>query len=470
MIHQNPDVERFVIGALLDSDGVAARRDNRALLAGLSLAPDDFTDRRMRVFFGAICSLVEAGTPVDPETVTGASKPFLRESPHQELLTLRGSNTATMGILSTHAATLRRLSALRRLAAHYRAQLAAMDGARADPGKLMHLSSSFLGTEAAGLSEGDESGGVDVSELADEWGAFIDGKREPYLRTHIEALDAEFNGFVPNLNLIGGRASVGKTALIAEMLMNWLKQKIPVGLFGLEDGTAWLLKRHLSRALGIPYGAVGATRLNDELWDTYAKEMQDMQNLFDEKLHVYRKGGIASGRMLAIARRWIYVNGVRAIVIDHGGEIRHENASARDRYDLAVRNSMEGLRDLAIQTKTPVIVLWHLNREGAKAGQPTMEAFKESGYLEAMARTMLGLWERPERNPNQLLVTVVKATNGRRDVTVALDKDFVHGLVHSRGGRTLDLQAEARTEQREASSSSKEKAQKLLRRIGGLAP
>ena len=439
MRHADPQLEARVLGALLDSE--TWRTSAATLLGETALQLEDFSDDAHRTVFGAIRALSERGRPTD----AGAVWPLIRdtgaESTQEALAALQNANQLSPESFRIQAAEMRRMALLRRLEGHYREQLRALSAQRPDPVAISAAADAFNANFAASV-EGDEPGDADIHELGEEWDAFLNGKREPYLRTGIQAIDAIFGGFVPNLNLVGGRASIGKTALVAEMVWNWLNEGHRVGVFGLEDGTRWLIERHMSRALGIPVGAIAASRMHEYQWATYAERAAAWAPMLRDRLCVFRRAGISAPELLATAKRWIHVKRVRAIVIDHGGEVRHQNPGAKDRYDLAVKSTMEGLRDLAHNSKTPIIVLWHLNREGAKLGQPTMESFKESGYLEAMSRTMLGLWER-EQSPGQMLVTVVKATKGRRDVTCWVPRDEQHALVHSVGGGAVDLREEA---------------------------
>lgn len=457
MTHADTKLEGSVIGALLDADGQSWHATAAQLIEATGLSADDFTDGRHRSAFGAIRALADRGRPTDAQAVAAVQSDLSASA----LTALQAGNSIlTLPTLRACAEDLRRLTLLRRLEAHHKAQLAALGKSSADPAKLAAAAEAFC-RDFAGTVEGDETGDVDVYELSEAWDAFAQGKREPYLRTGLEVLDEHFNGFVANLNVIGGKASMGKTALIAQMLWGWLEKGLRVGLFGLEDGTGWLVERHMSRALGLPVGLMAACGLHPHQQETYAQKSNDWADMLRRQLCVYRRAGLGASNMLAIAKRWIHVKGVQAIVIDHGGEVRHESVASKERYDLAVGETYRSLRDLAVNTKTPVIVLHHLNRESAKGGQPTMEGFRETGLIENMARTALGLWER-EQNAGQLLVTVLKATKGKRDVTVALNRDVEHALVHAQGGFFVDLQGEAEAERLARSNTSTRKRVNLF--------
>ena len=108
----------------------------------------------------------------------------------------------------------------------------------------------------------------------------------------------------------------------------------------------------------------------------------------------------------------------------------------------AIAPILDQLATLGDRHKVAIIVNWHLNRDGEDEERPRMRDYKESGYLDAAARAMLGLWEQKSR-PGYLLVTGVKATEGKRDWTVAIERDAEHALVHSLGGYEVDFAAEA---------------------------
>jgi replicative DNA helicase len=441
---------------------------------------EDFGDARHAAVFAAMGALHASGVAVDSLTVAERLRELgtLGQAGGVAYLTQLDAAVHLSGNLRAYVATVRDRAMRRAVAARAQALLEEAHNLRRPPGRVAHeAGEDFRGLALSGGEEADERGHLDVESLNESWEAFAAGQRSPYLPSGLEALDAVFRGFVPNLNLVGGKASMGKTAFVAEVAWGWLQRGVPGGIFGLEDGTRWLVERHCARAVGLDLGDVGACRLHDVQQEAYQRFMGEAWDVTSRLLRVHRTSGLAAPELLRKAERWI-AGGARWLVVDHGGRIAHESSSAKERYDLAIKRTAEGLDNLAHNTGVPIIVNWHFNREGSKQeGQrPTMEAFKESGYLEAFSGTMLGLWERPE-NEGHLLVTVVKNRKGPRDVTVALERDARYGLVKSTGGFALDFKAESAAAQAAKAARSRNKRNLFepdegtqLRALGGILP
>ena len=442
--------ERAIIGAVLSGATRAQVGDLKA---------EDFTEARAHVW-DAVLSLFAQGAEVTHLTLAEALKARGRlvevGGPSalmraDEVLPKRG---ALLG-LNAHVAIVRDRARRRRLEALGERIKGMAHDLNVTPDNIASGAvQALLATETAMQEEPPD---IDIAELSEQWAAFMDrvdsgapmGLDNGFqLRTGIEALDALF-AFVNNLNVIGGRASMGKTALVAEIIWNWLKADVRGGIVGLEDGTKWLTRRHLSRSLGIPVGMVGACRLQDYQLGHMQSWMDNTSAMYRRNLKLHRAGGIDAPGLLSLVQRWIG-EGLRWIVIDHGLRVNYGDDK---RYDRKIGITLDQLATLGDRNKVAVIVNWHLNRDGEDEVRPKMRDYKESGYLDAAARAMLGLWEQKTR-PGFLLVTGVKATEGKRDWTVAVQRDAEHALVHSQGGYEVDFAAEAQAA-KEAADAAK---------------
>lgn len=427
MTHAVPSLEREAVGGLLD-----LAHDAKSLLEASGLAPQDFSDLAARGAFGAIVAMVERGRTPTLESVAAVvgariaawvCKPALR----------------TRETFLSDATEIRRLSKLRTLEAFHRKQLEALSAQNADPAQVALAAEAFVQT-FAGTTAPDETGERDLLEIAEDWDAYTQGIRAPFVPTGIDVLDEHFGGWVCSLNVVGGLPSVGKSALVGETIMNNLRAGLRVGLFGLEDATKWLAKRHIARALGINVGAVAATKLHDHQAAALSEELNRLDKLVRGNLVVYRRPGITPQELLQRCRHWVLNLGVKCIYIDHGGEVQHQSSGPRDRHDLAVAATYRGIRDLAVTHRVPIVVLCHFNRDADGTGRPRPKSFAETAYIERMARLALGLWER-EQDPDELLVEVLKATEGERDVTLAIKRDRRFALVRSHGGQRVNHEA-----------------------------
>ena len=430
------DVEREIIGNLLaNSDGWPHAE---------GLLPEDFSQANHGVIFRAMLAVRARG--LEPDHLTLAEQLKVQG----QLVAVGGpaalmAMDAGVGLFANfpkHIATLKSLARHRAVAAAYRAAAAeAEDPTKPLPVLAASTSQRVLAYADADDGDADRMGDADVEAVNDRWLRHYEGEAGPFLPVGIDAIDGIFKGFHTNVNLIGGKASIGKTAKVATIVWGWLEKGIPGGIFGLEDGTEWLWERHCSRKVGIPYADVGACYLHEYQMGSYQDAMEKARVMLGTLLRTHCVSGLSGPDLLAKARRWIK-RGAKWILIDHGGRIEHQRTHDKEDNALGIKRTVQALDDLAHNEGVPIIVNWHFNRSGAIAGLPTMEAFRETGYLEMFAGSMLGLWERPE-NEGELLVTCVKNRKGPRDWTVAVQRDAKHGLVHPVNARLLDLKAEA---------------------------
>lgn len=439
---QDVAIERAILGGLL-ADFSLYGMESPAWRAANALKSDDMADVKHALVLGAMRQVFEAGTTPDYLSVAVA----LKNAGH---LVSVGGPAFLMGLdagigftgnMAKNVALVRDLARRRRLDAMYEAAKAELS----DTTKPISVVAGVQAERIAALSvETDEEvermGDADVEAVNQRWDDFYNGKPGRFLPVGIDVVDGIFKGFTHNLNLIGGKASIGKTAFVAEIAWGWMERGLPGGIFGLEDGTEWLWERHCSRKVGIPYADVGECVLHEYQLGTYETAYHRAREMLGKMLFTHTVSGLDAPGLLEKAKRWIR-KGAKWILIDHGGRIEHE-AKEKESFNLSIKRTVQALDDLAHNSGVPIIVNWHFNRPGSAAGLPTMEAFRESGYLEAFSGTMLGLWER-QQDEGMLLLTCVKNRKGKRDWTVALERDAKHGLVHRTGGRVIDLKAEA---------------------------
>lgn len=461
MSHSDPQAERAVLASVL------AEVATRAMVGDLK--PEDFSQKPFIKTWESVLALYAQGKATDYLSVADQLRAmgWLTEVEAAlggpgGLQTLDETGRALYlsgASISQHVAIVKDRAMRRRLAAHAKRLEAFTYDLNVRPEVM--ASSAVQALLASEVSTHEEPPDIDIVELAEQWFAFMErvdsgvplGLDNGFqLKTGVDVLDALFS-FVNNLNVIGGRASMGKTALIAEIIWNWLTANIRGGIVGLEDGTKWLTRRHLSRSLGLPVASMGACRLHEHQMGHMQSWMERASALYRQNLRIHRAGGIDAPGLLSLVQRWIG-DGLRWVVIDHGLRVNYGDDK---RYDRKIGITLDQLATLGDRHKVAIIVNWHLNRDGEDEQRPKMRDYKESGYLDAAARAMLGLWEQKSR-PGYLLVTGVKATEGKRDWTVAVERDAEHALVHSVGGYEVDFAAEAEAAKEAAAA---EKAAKM---------
>lgn len=441
MKFENPETEWVLLGALVDS--ASMHGDRRELLNIVGLTPDDFSQADARAYFGAIQTLAERERPVEPATVWSVARGMggVPENGHEKLSILQFSNAClTKASLSTHAQELRRHSKLRQLERFHREQLAALSKAT-DPTECASRLDTFA-KRFAGTEQDFGTGADDLMQLSEEWDAAATGQRKAYLPTGIRALDDVIMGWEENLNLVGGQPGMFKSGAIAAAIHNQLVDGHRLAVFGLEDGTKWIAKRLLSRKLGMPIKQVGKAILDKTQQHAVQTAMGELAHPL-RNLLTFSRGGLATGQLVQLCKRAIAVHKVRGIYIDHALEVQHEGLSKGDELRTRIQNTFAQLRDLAFTTHTPLIVVVHFNRSQAVAdGPPTMQQFAECAGIERMARLAIGLWERQADGADKVRCSVIKQTEGEKNVHLLLRREPEHALIANDGGVRFNPDAE----------------------------
>jgi replicative DNA helicase len=454
MSHSDVQAEKAVIGAVL----CGATRMQVA-----DLKADDFTEARPHVW-RAVMDLFNQGAGVDHITLSELLKTrgVLAEvgGPAELMRMDDGGRLAAFSGLPQHVGIIRDRARRRRLAAAGK-RLEAMSYD-------LNLGTDRIAAEGAqaamtagGTSDGDEAGDVDFWEIHERWTAWSGmteqqrAQHAPYLPMPWEFMrEAGVYGFPESLSVVAGRSGIGKTATLSTCMAYWLRVLPHKGaVIGLEDGTAWLDERWIASKLGLDYAAVGTARLSPSQELAYNDYAEHIVPLLQSKLKKYRRAGMTAGQLLARCRRWVD-EGVKWIVVDHGLRVTYES-DGRMREDRVIGQTMDALANLGLNYKCHIIVAWHLNRASDDDSTPTLGDLKESGYLDAAARAIYGLWKKGDRT----LCTVVKATKvAPVGMTCQLSWKDRSGMFDTSLGRVVDFEREAR-EAKEAAAAEKQQRQ-----------
>ena len=213
---------------------------------------------------------------------------------------------------------------------------------------------------------------------------FAGGGSIPGLATGFRDLDALTLGLRGgNLFVIAARPSMGKTALamnIAEHLA--LDQKIPVGVFSLDQSAEELVTRMLCSRASINLRAIH-NGLSKETDCTALKTTASA--LIKAPLYIDDTAGLTIDQICARARRMHQQHGIQLLVIDYLQLMKTPTV------DLP-----SDLKALAKELDIPIIVLSQLNRQPeTRDGQPQLEDLHDYGELEQYA-DIVGLLVRME--------------------------------------------------------------------------
>lgn len=436
MNHRDEQAEWWALGALLEHDAAQ-------LLTAHPVAPEVFTDPDRALAFRAIESFVSEG--VQPRLEAVAARLRWGGGPRLAAL-MNASNSATQGPWDASrfgpvATRLRECLRARRYEAALDAQRKAL-GEGVDPLALAQGMDELRRDLEAGEVEEERTGADDLLALCDDWAE--PDKRPTRIPTGIAVLDEHTGGgWVPNLNILAGQPGALKSGTAMLTAWNQARAGMSVGYIGLEEGTKFIARRLLASALGLSVRDVGRVRLNAYQQERLQEEAGRIYPVL-QRLRV-DAGANTPAKLGRLVRRWIS-QGVQCIYLDHGGEVEHDMV-VKDRFDLAIRRTLLGLRPLLIRHNVPLVWICHLNREPGD-GRPKKGHLKESGYLEAMGRLVLGCW-RHERWPDRMLLEVMKGNETEPDCTLWLQANWKAALPESDGGGRIawDELAEERREQ-----------------------
>lgn len=428
----NAEVEQHALGLLLHASRFEGPARAQELLAKSGLLPDQFALPLHREVFAAMEALLRQQRPATlpaVATLLAGSEAF-RAAGGRLATLLEAALGEQDTALPQYAETIRSLALLRRAADFLRGVATRAQRPSTDPVALLNDLRRFADENGAAARE-FRTCGEDAFRLAEKLDAVASGKREPVLPTGIEILDQEVGGFRPTLTVIGGLPGIGKSALVATILGNWAKQGIKCGLFGLEDGTEWVTERLVSREANVPLSWLDR-RLDDKRAEDVVEASGRVSLWMQNVAKCAPPGRLKPADLVAQARDWVVNRGVRAVIVDHIGELHH--GDNRERYDLSIAESLSQLRSLARDYGAVVVAVAHLKRATGK--RPTQADFAESAYVERMARLALGVWAGDD--PTGVNLTVLKHTYGPAGGTVTVRRVAAAALVASFGGSRLD--------------------------------
>lgn len=237
------------------------------------------------------------------------------------------------------------------------------------------------------------------------------------------------------LSIIGGRPSMGKTALALGLALNAARHKVPVAIFSMEMSVESLVHRLISSIAyqeripesKIPYLALRSGNFSSEAWGTIIEasgKLADLPIYIDDApktLPMLRSG----------VMRMVGEHGAGLVIIDYLQRIKHTLPGENRVREVA--DITQTLKDLTMSLQIPILTLAQLNRstEGRKDPRPRLADLRESGDIEADADVVLFPF-RPyvyddTQQPDRMDIIIAKQRNGPiGDATVIAQMEYNH--------------------------------------------
>lgn len=233
---------------------------------------------------------------------------------------------------------------------------------------------------------------IGIQELDDR---FRSGNDLQGINTGLRELNETLGGFQPSdLIIIGARPAMGKTACILNMI---LKANASVGMISAEQGVNQIIQRIMSISGGIPVTRIRSGKLVEQDWAFLEAAGHKIKNHPGCKF--YDKPCPSMDEVEAVARRWVYENGIKALYVDYLQRLHVPNGQRKIEV---VGENIRRFKNLARDLDIPVIVLAQVKRdvETRKDQRPHMGDISDSSEAEKEADTIMMLYRDEVYNPD----------------------------------------------------------------------
>ena len=254
-------------------------------------------------------------------------------------------------------------------------------------------------------------------------------RQKTSIKTGINMLDAKTGGVQKSLlTIVSGVPGMGKSLLMANMILNMALAGNKIFVGSLEDRTIFVIARMLSRLSGV--NSEQLVKTENVGYDKLIKLEETLDKNRDALKRIYIDD--SSGQGVASIRRSVQSlmvsNDVSVAFVDHMGELSKQG---KDKYTNATLNA-EGLKNMANDFEIPVIAGCQVARSAVsqnatgKDGKdhknyiPRSHNLRDSGRIEEVARSIYFVhrpwkWDR-EQDPHDLWINIDKQTHGKTGI------------------------------------------------------
>jgi replicative DNA helicase len=218
--------------------------------------------------------------------------------------------------------------------------------------------------------------------------------------TGLRELDTMTLGLSPGLYLLAASTGTGKTALAGQTALHVAEHHGPVVFVSMELTDVDLAVRLVSVITNIKKEQLVTGTLTCEQGD---RVVAAIERLSKSRLHIVFGSGYTSSDARAYALQMQASEGIKPalIVVDYVQLLKDQEGDGRVR-ERNVSAAARGLKDVSGELGVPVLALVQLNRNRATRAdkRPQLADLRESGDLENMADSVLGLYREEMDNPN----------------------------------------------------------------------
>lgn len=378
----NTDAEQSVLGALLINpdaiDDVIAK-----------LQPSDFFDPVYRSIYSGICELYAANQPIDFVTVSNKLKTDSLVEKHggSTFIATLSENVPTSSHIEKYAEIVTNQSTRRQLISMGKSVAdVAGDESKSTTDLIESVEQQLLQLQYSAVQQKP----VALSDLCtDRYEHYVavheaDDPSKLYgVQTGFRDLDRMMVGLRPgDVMVLGGRPSMGKTAIALEMARNMAKnQNKKVTIFSLEMNKEQLFDRLFASLHQVEEFRLSRGELSDQQIDSMGATFDALNGL---PLYIDDDADKTITNLRSKARRHKMEHGIDVLIIDYLQLIQVPSHLNRDNRTEQLRYVSENIKALAREIDAPIIALSQLNREAERRidKTPQLSDLRESGAIE----------------------------------------------------------------------------------------
>lgn len=395
------DVMRALVG-----ESQLSPESARTLLEESGVCAEDLETAALRPLWVLLESRVRARQPLDlvgiRHSLAGAHAALIPTAVDVVLSPALGMTHDRLALMRDTGVRRRLVEALREVAVAAKggAPLSELDGMlRTVPGLLRGVGSRVRNCA------GDAVAHLDHLERA--WA----GAGVQQLQMGMGDLDGVLGGLINNLIVVGARTGVGKSALVAGLVRNWLNVGVKVGVLCYEDDARDMQSRLIACSGGVSVKHARGDVIGNS--DTRLATADGLDWLAKREALLEVDDARPSGSALDViaSMRVMAQRGCRVVLLDNMTCVRLDQENDR-RHDLLVEAALRDIRSEAQSLQIPAIVVGHLKRGQTDADEsrkpPKLSDFSSASAWENYARVALGMW----RDGEDVALEVLKQTNG----------------------------------------------------------
>jgi replicative DNA helicase len=210
----------------------------------------------------------------------------------------------------------------------------------------------------------------------------------PGVTTGLEALDDKLGGFhAGDLIIVGGRAAMGKTALLGGMARGAAVSGVPVGVISGEQPAVQMQLRSLSALSRIESKKFRTARFEEDEWSRLTGAVATAAAL---PMWFLDRSAPTMAEVARVARRWKHKYGIKALYVDYLQRIVGEGERKYEQVGFVAK----ALKNLARDLDIPVIALAQVSRavEGRSSQVPRMGDLSDSSEIEKESDEVLMIY------------------------------------------------------------------------------